>query len=43
MTQAKLKQLLQLLGEFKQLIGKEQPLAGQVISLIWRWVDDEIL
>lgn len=42
MTDAELKRLCKLLTKFGALIGHEQPLAGQVVSLVHRWVDNEI-
>lgn len=42
MTDANLKRLLKLLSEFRSLIEKDNPLAAQVISLVYRWVDEEL-
>lgn len=39
MTSKELQQLCRLLSKFKARIVKEQPLAAQVIELIFRWVD----
>lgn len=42
LSQPKLKQLLKLLSEYAKHIEGEQPLAAQVIRLVWRWVDGDI-
>ncbi len=42
MTDAELKRLMKLLSKFREIIGKEQPLAAQVISLVYKWVDEEL-
>lgn len=38
---AQLRQLYKLLGKFRARIDKEQPLAGQVVTMGRRWVETE--
>jgi hypothetical protein len=42
LTQAKLKQLAKLLSEYAKHIEGEQPLAAQIIRLVFKWVDEDI-
>lgn len=42
MTPNELKSLRKLLAKFAALIGAEQPLAGQIVRTVQRWVDEEI-
>lgn len=42
MTNARLKQLAKLLSEFATLIANDNPLAAQVVRLVYKWVDEEI-
>lgn len=42
LSQRDLKQLKKLLNDYARHIASEQALAGQVISLIAMWVDEDI-
>jgi hypothetical protein len=42
LSQAKLKQLAHLLSEYAKHIEGEQPLAAQIIRIVYKWVDDDI-
>ena len=42
LSDAKLKTLYKLLSEYRKHIAAEQPLAAQIISVVLKWIDEDI-